>query len=169
MNAIVMERSRDSLQRFKAEPVAERFWLQVERGETCWEWRGRRDEDGYGRTSLGGKRNCGAHRMAWLLSNGEVPLGMCVLHSCDNPGCVNPDHLFLGTIADNNHDRAVKGRSADMRGHRSPKAKLTREQALEIKRRRLVGETTVALAREFYIHHGTVSRIVKAQTWGELS
>lgn len=109
-------------------------------------------------------------RIEWLgeLTNGPVPNGLCVCHRCDNPPCINPAHLFLGTVKDNNQDRATKGRSADVRGHRSPLAKLTQQQAAEIRRRRLAGETIVALAREFNIHHGTVSRIAKGQTWNEL-
>lgn len=73
----------------------------------CWEWNAAREKSGYGRCSKPGKY---AHRMAWLAFRGEIPSGMWVLHSCDNPPCCNPDHLWLGTPADNVHDSMRKGR-----------------------------------------------------------
>ena len=72
----------------------------------CWEWRGLRDKHGYGRK--GPYKT--THRLAWEWANGPVPAGMCVLHRCDNPPCCNPDHLFLGTQADNLADMVAKGR-----------------------------------------------------------
>lgn len=79
----------------------------------CWEWTGRLDDKGYGRTRYGGRNNhIGTHRLAWLLENGD-PGSLCVLHRCDNPRCCRVyGHLFLGTKADNNADRSAKGRSA---------------------------------------------------------
>jgi len=73
----------------------------------CDEWDGPRDRDGYGRLSRGRR----AHRVAWEEANGPIPDGMCVLHRCDNPPCRRLDHLFLGTVADNNRDKALKGRA----------------------------------------------------------
>lgn len=87
----------------------------------CWEWTGRLDHKGYGRTRYGGgNKHIGTHRLAWLLENGD-PGPLCVLHRCDNPKCCRADgHLFLGTKADNNADMAAKGRSAsgDRNGQR---------------------------------------------------
>ena len=89
--------------------TTERFWGKVHITNGCWEWAKARDHGGYGRFYTG-TVNVGAHRMAWVLAVGPIPNGLCVLHRCDNPPCVNPDHLFLGTIRDNVHDAMKKGR-----------------------------------------------------------
>jgi hypothetical protein len=91
--------------------TAERFWNNVNKTDTCWLWKGATVGRGYGKTSFGGicKR---AHRVAWELTNGVIPEGLLVCHRCDNPLCVRPDHLFLGTSDDNNKDMQRKGRSA---------------------------------------------------------
>ncbi len=161
-----MERERRADGTFRPEPVSSRFWRFVRKGDGCWEWLGAKS-DGYGTIHHAGRQRK-AHRIAYELKYGVVPDGASVLHRCDNPSCVNTDHLFLGTIAENNADRARKGRSADVRGANSPRAKLTTNQAAEVKRRRLAGETITALAREFGIHHSAVSRIAKGQTWTAL-
>jgi hypothetical protein len=81
----------------------------TEPGE-CWEFLGTRDKDGYGRLAVDGRKTR-AHRVAWVVYRGEIPEGLHVLHTCDVPACVNPEHLFLGTHADNMHDRDAKGRA----------------------------------------------------------
>jgi hypothetical protein len=88
----------------------ETFWKRVTKTESCWPWRGfAHKKTGYGRFNyLGGQYY--AHRVSWLFSHGEIPIGLDVLHHCDNPPCVRPDHLFLGTQTDNNADRDAKGR-----------------------------------------------------------
>lgn len=91
--------------------LSERFWAHVRKGESCWEWMGYRDPKGYGRfkPSKASSESL-AHRFAWTQENGAIPEGLFVLHRCDNPACVKPDHLFLGTRGDNNNDMARKGR-----------------------------------------------------------
>src|SRR5689334_2841330 len=87
------------------------FWSYVEKGPSCWNWKGARTELGYGLISVPPHgRMMGAHRVAWALRHGAAPNDMFVCHKCDNPSCVNPDHLFLGTNSDNMRDCVAKGR-----------------------------------------------------------
>jgi hypothetical protein len=94
------------------------FWTKVKRSADCWEWQGGKATGGYGQARDGRTgRKTGTHRIAWTLTFGPIPSGFCVCHHCDNPPCVRPNHLFLGTVADNNRDMTAKGRSAT--GNRS--------------------------------------------------
>lgn len=136
--------------------TADTFWACVDRDGDCWEWRGRHDEKGYGRIGFEGRLQR-ADRVAWLLSFGEIPEGMCVLHRCDNPACCNPDHLFLGSQADNVADRDAKGRGA------RPPLQLPRfgQIAEEIRAEYARGLTTQdALAQRRRLSRRTVSDIL---------
>lgn len=121
----------------------------------CLEWRGKRDARGYGISSTH-EKEFRVHRKVFLLRYGEEP--EVVLHMCDNPPCFEPAHLVGGTHADNNQDKARKGRARS-------RAKLTYEQAMEIKRRRLAGEPGVTLATEFRVSDATVCDISKGRSW----
>ncbi len=96
-----------------ATPPSARFWQKVQKGDGCWEWQGSRNKLGYGITSLRG-RAIRAHRVSWEIVNGPIPDGLLVCHRCDNPACVRPDHLFLGTQIDNLRDMRTKGRGNDI-------------------------------------------------------
>jgi hypothetical protein len=87
----------------------ERFWSKVDRSGTCWLWTASLTKGGYGQFWFPPKR-VDAHRASWMIANGPIPAGMCVCHDCDNPRCVRPDHLFLGTKLENTHDIIRKGR-----------------------------------------------------------
>ena len=135
------------------------FWKLVDQSGDCWEWRGRRDEQGYGFASR--KR---AHRAAWEFANGRIRAGLCVCHRCDNPKCVRPDHLFLGSRAVNNADMRQKGRQA--RGSRVPQAKLTERRVRELRVLKQEGWSSTDLARWFGVSGTTVCHVLQGKVWG---
>lgn len=107
-----------------------------------------------------------AHRVAWDLTYGPIPDGMLVLHRCDNPSCVRPDHLFLGTQTDNMLDRKAKGRGNHRRGSRHGRAKLTEAQVLEIRSRYAAGDVTqTQLGDEYGVCHVVIGNIVRRRLW----
>jgi hypothetical protein len=95
--------------------VEARFWSKVAKGEGCWEWKPRPGHPGYGQFSITGRNRIYAHRYVWQSLRGAIPEKMMVCHTCDNPRCVNPDHLFLGTNSDNQRDSSAKGRHRNSR------------------------------------------------------
>lgn len=104
---------------FKSRSLEERFWEKVDkRGpDECWLWKAGRDRNGYGHIGVGKGRSTRAHRVSWELANGsEIPVGLLACHTCDNPPCVNPAHIFIGTMADNLQDASAKGR-VDPKGY----------------------------------------------------
>lgn len=111
-------------------PIEQRFWKFVKKGNDCWEWTGDKNSLGYGVIRFK-KKNLKAHRVSYKLNKSVIPAGLSVCHFCDNPSCVNPKHLFLGTHQDNMNDRDKKGRLA--KGDKSVKAKLTNQQVIEIR------------------------------------
>jgi hypothetical protein len=133
----------------KPRPVADRFWPKVRKADGCWEWTGFRDRKGYGSISVGGRagRPCLAHRVSWEIHHGPIPDGVFVCHHCDNPGCVNPAHLFLGTNADNMQDCVVKGRSNFQTRNPFATLRLSDNTIAEIRRRRHAGEAGTSIAR----------------------
>lgn len=150
-------------------PIEKRFWGQVSKKgpNDCWEWLGSKagTYKEYGRISFNGRAD-GAHRVSWILHNGPIPDGMDVLHRCDNPGCVNPAHLWLGTHAENMIDKARKGRVViePLRGENHPLSKLTPDKVREI--RSLSGIMTHReMSREFGVSTCVVSRIINRLMW----
>ncbi len=97
---------------YRKAPIEKRFWRFVEKipFHECWEWMGTKVNEKYGCFWINGKNEL-AHRVSYRLLRGEIPLNLLVCHKCDNPGCVRPDHLFVGTHLDNTMDMIVKGRS----------------------------------------------------------
>jgi HNH endonuclease len=145
------------------------FWLQVQKSAGCWEWQGCRSDKGYGFFKYQGKQ-WRAHRLSWTFLHGPIPAGKQLNHHCDNPACVNPDHLYLGDQKQNRRDAMARGRTARGRAqgmHTRPEArrvgehngnsKLTFAQILEIRRRFFAREATaMQLAREHGVADVTI-------------
>lgn len=127
----------------------------------CWIWIAAKDRDGYGAIQIKGVKER-AHRVAWVMANGTIPSGMVVCHRCDTPSCVNPNHLFLGTILDNNRDKVRKGRGSA--GERHGRAKLTRGDVAEIRRlsRWVLHQE---LAWKFGVSKSLIGQVVNGQIW----
>lgn len=145
----------------------ERFWSKVDTSGTCWLWTAGTDRKGYGRINWGGKSKEIAPRVSWMLCRGPIPDGMCVLHNCpggDNPGCVNPDHLFLGTRAVNNADMSAKHRVRH--GEQHPRARLTQATVDAIRRDYVPYQFGyVRLAAKYGLRESYVIDIVKGRAW----
>lgn len=144
-----------------------RFWSKVDIKSTdeCWNWKAGKIKDGYGRIKLM-RQNWSSHRLAWALTYGD-PQELCVLHDCDNPACCNPKHLFLGTHADNNHDKERKQRGNHAKREHNGAHKLTAVQVQEIRRRYAAGTISqTTLSREYKVSQATISSIVLNKTWG---
>ena len=140
-------------------PIEERFWPHVRKSDGCWTWTSTTLR-GYGVITHGvGRRNLPAHRASWELHHGPITGNLRVLHACDNPPCVRPDHLFLGTDADNVRDMVGKDRQA--KGERHGRRKLTDDEVVAIRRERLGGATLAALGAKHGVSEGQVSRIVR--------
>jgi hypothetical protein len=155
-------------------PLEERFWSKVwkykEQG-ACWVWFGGKMRKGYGEIALGGRGtpHISAHRLAWILHNGPIPKGMLVCHHCDNPPCVNPEHLFLGTYSDNMMDLEKKGLSNHPKGEDNH-AKLSEEQVQEIRRKYVPNVVTMLqLGKEYGVADETIRKIILRKKWRHLS
>lgn len=162
--------------RGRAKPPEERFWGRVARRgpDECWLWTGGQRGAGYGDFRDSPHSNIGSHRFAWILANGPIPDGLVVCHRCDVPLCCNPAHLFLGTIADNNLDRAAKGRTVSglalhpesvPRGEDVWTAKLTPEIVLAIRASR---ERTKILSARYGVTASAIKRVRSGKTWRHL-
>lgn len=147
-------------------PDVDRFWQRVDKDAPngCWEWTGTIGHYGYGEFSVGGKPRR-VHRWAYELLVGPIPAGLFICHKCDNRRCVNPDHLFIGTAADNNADMRSKGRDGKCHGEAHPHTRLTQAEVDEMRQLRAEGATTTDLARQFGVHNSTVSRICRFEQW----
>jgi HNH endonuclease len=147
--------------------VSEGFWRHVDAAapDECWIWKGYR-RFGYGMFTASGRSHLMSHRISWELHRGPIPPGMGVLHRCDNPACVNPAHLFLGTQKDNMRDCKKKGRTAH--GERQGRAKLTASNVAQIRRMRQSGEACAEIGKRFNVHPDHVTRIANGRQWRHL-
>lgn len=148
--------------------LAERFWSKVEKTDGCWLWTGVIDKYGYGAITVHNVSKK-AHRIAWELTNGPIPPGLCVLHSCiASRSCVALKHLRLGTHAENAVDREAQGRHSDSSGEKNGQAKLTASEVREIRDLRASGALTGReVARLYGVTPSEVSHIFTGKVWKE--
>jgi hypothetical protein len=161
--------SKDCFNEHQYVPLETRFWRFVNKTDSCWLWTG--GHGAYGLISeTGNARTLLAHRVSWEIHSGPIPDGLWVLHDCpsgDNPLCVNPAHLWLGTAQDNALDMIAKGRSPRNCGERNGSAKLTWELVRALRARRAEGASFSVLSAEFHIHKMTACDIARGETWNE--
>lgn len=155
-------------------PLEDRFWSKVNtRGDDeCWPWMGHLNNKGYGMIRLG-SANRGkvlAHRLSYELAKGKIPEGSVIMHMCDNPACVNPAHLSVGTQKQNMLDKVAKGRdrNGSRRGSQIGTSVLTDEQVASIRERYIAGIKMNDILSEFGVSRPTVKRIISGKTWAHL-
>jgi hypothetical protein len=152
----------------KGTPISQRLELQTvpvaECG--CWIWMGKLNQYGYGRINIGGAYQ-GTHRVSWEVHRGKIPDGLHVLHHCDIRSCINPDHLFIGTDADNVRDCIKKGRArhVGMKGEKHHKAKVTAKQVLMI---RTSQKKPKFFIEKFGLSKSQVSAIRTKRSWSHI-
>jgi hypothetical protein len=165
-------------------PLPDRFWPKVAKSDGCWLWTGayqRRAHGEYGHIQLEDLRIERAHRVSWMLHFGPIPPDMRVLHRCDNPRCVRPDHLFLGTQLDNIADMDRKGRRRTVRGdahharrpgarigERNGRSRLTPDDVRRIRAMRAGGAMYKDIASAFGVATPTVQHIVSGKNWSHV-
>ncbi len=153
---------------------ARRFWSKVEKTDSCWLWQGALGGPPgwrYGALRAEGSATVlGAHRVSYALDRGYMPPRyMDVCHRCDNPACVNPEHLFLGTRADNLRDMVSKGRAVHPRGAAASRARLDEEKVRTIRADHEAGATMRALAARFGVAEPTVQQVIARRTWAHVA
>ena len=153
-----------------SKPLSERFWPKVEMipFHDCWEWIGATNKDGYGQLILENRKHASAHRVSWEMANGtDIPEGMFICHACDNPPCVNPKHLFVGSHADNMEDMALKGRCNVGISNRN--ARLSEREVIAIRKAYADGGITQKeLGAKFGLGAPHVCRIINRKRWVRL-
>lgn len=152
--------------------IEERFWKKVDKKspDECWEWTASTNEKGYGIIGRGrrGEGTVKAHRLSYELANGKIDDNMVICHSCDNPKCVNPNHLFLGTNGDNVADMVNKNRNVN--GEQVGTSKLSEYQVIEIKNIYSTGKYSYRQIAEMYnVSRSLIGYIVRGEKWAHLS
>jgi hypothetical protein len=146
----------------------QRFLSKVDKTgkKGCWRWKAGADKDGYG-VFWANKKWIRAHRFSYVTNIGTIPKGLFVLHDCDNPACVNPAHLFLGTGTDNAKDRDAKGRLSWGEVHAT--SKLSNAEVLKIRNTPMRRGICTAMSKKYNVAISQICRIVKGESWKRLS
>lgn len=155
------------MRKYTTEEYISAFWdkVLIKSPDECWNWQAGKTSDGYGKYGSH-KRNILAHRFSWELHFGKIPDGLNVCHSCDNPACCNPKHLFIGTQQDNVTDRENKGRGNRAKGEMHGMAKLSLSQVLEIRQRYATGTISQSkLGKEYGVTQPMIGFIVRRENW----
>lgn len=168
---------------FTRDELVKNFWRRVDKtkgDDACWLWKGHLDKAGYGAMKVN-RRNIKAHRFSYELAYGIIPDSLFVCHACDNPACVNPQHLFSGTPKANSEDMVRKGRSTKgvnrsllwpesiCRGEANGNAKLNETDVLAIKGKYRIGDvSTRTLAEQYGVSKSLISLIVRGERWSRL-
>lgn len=150
---------------------AEAFKKYAVKSDGCWSWVGTVDQHGYGQISNGrNKSRLKAHRVSYELHKGPIPKGLHVCHSCDNPNCVNPDHLWVGSAKDNARDRAAKGRSGPrhVAGEKNPAAIIRADMVPLIRLSSMHGIPQPAIAAACGVSRAAISKIVNQKNWKDV-
>ena len=165
-----METAQTAAKRTRFGTEQERFGRKVDRRgpDECWPWKGSHTQLGYGqmRSSVNGKVD-GAHRISYRLHVGEVVPGLDVMHSCDNPPCVNPAHLRLGTRKENIQDAVSKGRMSHGEQHGAANRRFSKNTVSKIRKLYVSGQyRMIDIARHFGVSQPAISQIVNGRTYG---
>jgi hypothetical protein len=154
----------------RSEKAEALFWAKVDRSGDCWEWTACKRPNGYGNVMQRQNKKSvalAAHRVAWQLTHGEMPV-LCVLHRCDNRACVNPDHLFLGTKADNTTDMIAKGRKAIQYGEDASNSRLTEHGVRLIRQMCKAGISQNEVGRRLGFWGSHINSILHGRRWGHV-
>lgn len=154
-------------------PLEERFWEKVDKqgpagpyvDTPCWMWTASRSKRGYGQIGVTASKCQPAHRVSWEIRHGKIPQGLHVLHKCHNTSCVNPDHLYLGTVQDNADDRVQAGRVSALKGSKHPNSILSESDVLEIIRLRSLDTPYTHIAKQFNTTATNISDICLGRSW----
>ena len=148
--------------------VVQRFWNKVNKANECWIWIAAVDKDGYGVFNDGIRKYVKAHRFAYELFNGAIPKKNIICHHCDNPSCVNPQHLYLGTYQTNAQDMVRRGRMKKQNGTKNHMAKLNWSKVKKIRQMWNSGEyTQKQLADNFNVSRGCITGVIHNINWKE--
>ena len=152
-------------------PLADRFWPKVDKrgADDCWPWTASLGTRGYGQIGHKAGKPKGAHRVAYELAVGPIPTALFVLHTCDNPACCNPAHLFLGTQADNMADMLRKGRKVVLRGTEKKQARLDEDKVRQIRSLAAGGWLHADIAAAYGIHPTYVGVIAARKKWAHVA